>query len=120
MRIKNGFITKYEDNTIKFHNVRPTCTHSFWYSDNYVILRPEMFDDVDLGDRDKSLKQVHGGKLIMPLPELRVDDKVMDSSGLRFHFSHFNEEGGDDGLSRRRDIMDINYYFCTEKMETSQ
>jgi hypothetical protein len=62
-----------------------------------MIVRTEMFDDIDFGDdHTKSLRQILNGKVIMPLPELEVDARVeakIEGEWFQLHFSHFDIDG---------------------------
>jgi len=95
MKIKNGFLTQDCDGAIKFHTKRPGPPISTnWYTENYITVYTEMFDDLDLGDDYKqSLRQVVNGNVIMPLPELRVDDRVQawrDGKWCNYHYACFD------------------------------
>jgi len=102
MKIKDGFITKDNDGTTKFHREKPICYGTFWASDGYVFIDLDMFVDLERPvvesdyDVDDSIWQVLNGKLIDPLPDLKTGDSIrvlVGNDWVQKYFSHYDRNG---------------------------
>ena len=95
MKIKDGFITKDDDGTIKFHKERPTCHETFWTSSGYVFINLDIFDGFSMEDGD--IKQIYNGQLINPLPDLKEGEMIevltAADKWVKRPFSCFDEYG---------------------------
>jgi len=102
MKIKDGFITKDDDGTIKFHKERPTCHETFWTSSGYVFINLDIFEDLERPvvesdyDADDSIWQVLNGKLIDLLPDVKTGDSIrvlIGNDWVQRYFSHYDKNG---------------------------
>jgi hypothetical protein len=94
MKIKDGFITKDDDGTTRFHTERPKQYDTFWTSLSYVFIDLDIFEGIEL--EDKGIKQIYNGKLIDPLPDLKegeIIEVLMFDKWVKRPFAGFNKDG---------------------------
>lgn len=99
MKIKDGFIAMDSDGDLLWFPAKPKQEEwsSYWQGVSGTLIRKDIFDGLEEimeGDWRDSLRQILNGRMIMPLPELKVDDPVfVGENEVPAHFSGFDDGG---------------------------